>query len=384
MADFAAEVRRFMAERGMSLRGLARAASYDPSYLSKILSGRKPATPHVAACLDKVLDAGGKIRQAAASVPDAVAGAGNGHLPRGAVTAADVEAVAETTKAFRDLDNMFGGAHAHKLAAGYLDSSVTLMLRTGTYTEQTGHQLFTVASQLAHLAAWTAYDMADHKHAEVYFARALELASAAGDHAFTGEILAARSHRAIHLGSPHRAVELARASRHIAARAGVPALLAEAHELEANGHALLGDSRACAASLRESESAFSRSIPEDVPRWLRYFDRAYLAARFAHTLRDLGDWREAGRYALEASAMSGSLARARAFNTALLATAYAETDLDRALGTGMEALSMSAGLQSGRAVCYVADLRRRLRRRYGNDPKVTEFDEQVSEILGSR
>ena len=61
MADFAAEVRRFMVERGMSLRGLARAASYDPSYLSKILSGRKPATPHVAACLDKVLDAGGKI-----------------------------------------------------------------------------------------------------------------------------------------------------------------------------------------------------------------------------------------------------------------------------------------------------------------------------------
>ena len=159
---------------------------------------------------------------------------------------------------------------------------------------------------------------------------------------------------------------------------------AEAHELEANGYALLGDSRACAASLRESESAFSRSVPEDVPDWLRYFDRAYLAARFAHTLRDLGDWREAERYALEASAMSGSLARARAFNTALLATAYVETDLDRALGTGMEALSMTAGLQSGRAVRYVADLRRRLRRRYGNDPKVTEFDEQASEILGSR
>ena len=71
------------------------------------------------------------------------------------MTAADVEAVAETTKAFRDLDNMFGGAHAHKLAAGYLDSSVTLMLRTGTYTEQTGHQLFTVASQLAHLDAFS-------------------------------------------------------------------------------------------------------------------------------------------------------------------------------------------------------------------------------------
>jgi transcriptional regulator with XRE-family HTH domain len=66
MADFAAEVRRLMAERGMSLRGLARAASYDPSYLSKVLSGRKPATPHVAARLDGALGAGGKIREAAA------------------------------------------------------------------------------------------------------------------------------------------------------------------------------------------------------------------------------------------------------------------------------------------------------------------------------
>ena len=66
MADFAAEVRRFMAERGMFLRGLAKAASYDPSHLSKVLNGRKRYTPQLAARLDSVLDAGGKIRQAAA------------------------------------------------------------------------------------------------------------------------------------------------------------------------------------------------------------------------------------------------------------------------------------------------------------------------------
>jgi transcriptional regulator with XRE-family HTH domain len=71
MADFAAEVRRLMAERGMSLRGLARTAGYDPSYLSKILSGRKPASPYLAARLDDALGAEGKIREAAASVPDA-------------------------------------------------------------------------------------------------------------------------------------------------------------------------------------------------------------------------------------------------------------------------------------------------------------------------
>ena len=386
MADFADEVRRLMADRGLSLRGLARAADYDPSHLSKILSGRKPPSPYLAARLDDVLGADGKVREAAAAHVPRPPGSGQGstRLPRKAVTAADAEAVAETTRAFRDLDNRFGGAHAHKLAAGYLDSGVAVMLRSGSYTEDVGRQLFGAAAQLAHLAAWTAYDIDDRKHAELYFARALELASAAGDHAFAGEVLAARSHRAIHLGSPRRAIELARASRHIAARAGVPALLAEAHELEANGHALLGERQDCTASLAECERAFSRAGQGNTPGWLGYFGRAYLAARFAHTLRDLGDWREAERYALEARDLSGNLARTRAFNTALLATAYVETDLEAALSAGSEALAMTAALQSGRAVRYVGDLRRRLRRRYGSQPEVTEFDEQASQLLGSR
>jgi hypothetical protein len=45
---------------------------------------------------------------------------------------------------------------------------------------------------------------------------------------------------------------------------------------------------------------------------------------------------------------------------------------------------MSAALQSGRAVRYVGDLRRRLRRLYGSHPEVREFDEQASQLLGSR
>lgn len=69
MAEFAAEVRRLMAERGMSLRGLAKAASYDPSYLSKVLSGHKPSSPYLAARLDDVLGAGGAIRDATQQPP---------------------------------------------------------------------------------------------------------------------------------------------------------------------------------------------------------------------------------------------------------------------------------------------------------------------------
>jgi len=45
---------------------------------------------------------------------------------------------------------------------------------------------------------------------------------------------------------------------------------------------------------------------------------------------------------------------------------------------------MTAALQSGRAVHYVGDLLRRLRRRYGSHQEVTDFDEQASQLLGSR
>ncbi len=65
MTDFAGEVRRFQSERGMSLRRLAREVSYDPSYLSKVLSGQKPYSPFLAARLDDALGAGGLIRDAA-------------------------------------------------------------------------------------------------------------------------------------------------------------------------------------------------------------------------------------------------------------------------------------------------------------------------------
>jgi len=69
MADFATEVRRFMAERGMSLRGLAKAAHYDAILLSKVLNGHRPYSPYLAASLDRALGAEGQIENAARQQP---------------------------------------------------------------------------------------------------------------------------------------------------------------------------------------------------------------------------------------------------------------------------------------------------------------------------
>ncbi len=301
---------------------------------------------------------------------------------RRSITTDDVAVVRTFTETFRLLDNKFGGGHTHAPAAKYLDFTVTSMLRDGSYTEEIGRELLGAAAQLAHLVGWSAYDTGRSDLTERYFTKALELAAGASDLAFSAEILAAKGHHAIHHDNPYEAIELARASQHAARKTAVPALLAEAFALEANGHALLGDSKACTFCLRQAEQAFMHSDAAEFPAWLRYFDERYLAARFAHCLRDLKDWDQARMYSLRAVTMSDDLTRARAFNTAVLATTYIETDLDQACGTGLDALNLATKLRSTRIVHYIGDFRRRLHGHHGNDPAVNRFIAQTVEMSG--
>jgi len=69
MAGFTETVRRLMAERGVSVRQLAREIHYDDGGLSKIISGQRPCPPAIARAIDDALGAGGAILAAAASSP---------------------------------------------------------------------------------------------------------------------------------------------------------------------------------------------------------------------------------------------------------------------------------------------------------------------------
>lgn len=299
------------------------------------------------------------------------------------ITPAHVEAARELTQTFQRQDNRFGGGYALTVAAQYLDSTVTPLLRHGRYEDEVGHALLEVAAHLAQVVAWMAYDVQDRQSAKHYMGKALELASASGDDAFGGEILAGMSHQAVHLKNVAETIDLARSSQHVAVKVHLPALLAEAHLMEAHGHALIGNSKLCSTSLHKAELAFDRSQGIDRPGWLDYLDEGYLAARFAHCFRDLGDWRQAEEFALRALRMSDNLTRARSFNTILLATTYVESDVGQACHVGLEAVQLASHLQSGRVLQYVRDLVHRLHARGKCDAIVHRFAEQVTESLGA-
>jgi transcriptional regulator with XRE-family HTH domain len=71
MGTFGERVRALMAERGISLRGLAKTISYDAGYLSKVVNGHRPPPPAMARVLDAALDAGGELVDLAGLTPSA-------------------------------------------------------------------------------------------------------------------------------------------------------------------------------------------------------------------------------------------------------------------------------------------------------------------------
>jgi transcriptional regulator with XRE-family HTH domain len=71
LSDFAARARAALAERGISLRAAAKAVPIDAGHLSRVLSGKRPPSTHIAQSLDRLVGADGALAELAATLtPD--------------------------------------------------------------------------------------------------------------------------------------------------------------------------------------------------------------------------------------------------------------------------------------------------------------------------
>lgn len=279
------------------------------------------------------------------------------------VGAANVTAIREVTATFRRLDNLFGGGYARSTVVQYLADEVAPLLREGAYTAALGRELFSAAAEMTLLAGWMAYDLEQHPIAQRYLIQALRLAHAAADQALGGEILAAMSCQAAYLGDGTGAVDMARAAQASARRAGSPALLAESLAVEAHGHALAADPRACAVALTAASQALDRSRPDDEPRWLGYFDAAYLAAKTGRALLDAGDPAQAALSMRASLDMQGGYSRGHAFNVALLAGALLDAgQVEEGAAVARQALDAADGIESARVTGELSSLAQRAAR----------------------
>ncbi|MFF1447021.1 regulator [Streptomyces sp. NPDC058274] len=278
------------------------------------------------------------------------------------VTGGDLAALRSVGDLFRSLDHAYGGGHARQALVRYLEHEAEPMLR-GTYGEQTGRRLFAAAADLTRLAGWTSYDIAAHGLAQRYYVQALRLAQAAGDRAYGSYVLVTMSRQAIYLGHGREAVQLARVAQQGVGSSAPPVMQAMLHSVEARAHGVLGEVRACTASLVRAERALEAARPaDDVPHWARFFDEAQLADDFGHCHRDLQQYRVAAQHAERSLQLRApGYARSRLFCRVVLATARLGLgELDQACQLAAEAAGQAAEMRSVRAVEYVRDFERRL------------------------
>ncbi|WP_156721941.1 regulator [Streptomyces apocyni] len=297
------------------------------------------------------------------------------------VGSGDIAALRSVGELFRALDHAYGGGHARQALVRYLEHEAEPMLR-GMYGEATGRRLFAAAADLTRLAGWTSYDIAAHGLAQRYFVQALRLAQAAGDRAYGSYVLITMSRQAVYLSHGREAVQLARVAQQGVGAAAPPIVQALLHSVEARGHAVLGEVRACTASLVRAERALETARPgDDVPYWARFFDEAQLADEFGHCHRDLQQYRAAAQHAERSLQLRApGYARSRLFCRVVLACARLGLgELDQACSLGAEAAQQAAEMRSARAHEYVRDFERRLEP-YRDAPPVRGYRDRVAAL----
>ncbi|MFF8605052.1 regulator [Streptomyces sp. NPDC015346] len=297
------------------------------------------------------------------------------------VSSGDIAALRSVGELFRTLDHAYGGGHARQALVRYLEHEAEPMLR-GTYGESVGRRLFAAAADLTRLAGWTSYDIAAHGLAQRYFVQALRLAQAAGDRAYGSYVLITMSRQAVYLGHGREAVQLARVAQQGVGSAAPPVVQALLHSVEARGHGVLGEARACSASLARAERALEAARPGDeVPYWARPFDEAQLADEFGHCHRDLQQYRSAAQHAERSLQLRApGFARSRLFCRVVLASARLGLgELEQACALGAEAAQQASEMRSARALEYVRDFERRLEP-YRDAAAVRTYRDRVAAI----
>ena len=226
-----------------------------------------------------------------------------------------------------------------------------------------------------------AYDAGRHELAQRYMTRALRMSHAADDRAFGGRILAAMSHKALHLGDVQHGIDLASAARTGTEGAVTPTVTAMLAAMEACAHASRGDTQPCLKALSEAERALGRSNPAEDPGWVD-FDEGGLAGHIARSLRDLNRPHEAEPFARHSIEVCHSQHhRTRMQRYAILATTHVQQgDLEGACAVGRQVLEEARGLNSTRTLDDVTHLVQLVSASNPSAP-AREFTEQARALL---
>jgi hypothetical protein len=246
MSEFSDELRRFMAERGIGVRELARRVPCNPGYLSNLRNGNKRPSRQTGARLDELLGAGGLLAALAAGPFAGSTGEDAAPLDDAARLRLDTLPVADLGELLAHLsdqwhalvktDNLLGPRHALDGVHAYL-GVMGALLRTARPPIR--DQVLRLGARYAESAAWLHEDAGDLSSARYWTGRSMEWAVEGGDQLMVSWALFRRSQQAMATGDPAQVAGLVTAARR-EARGVTGPMMAAILQQEAHAYALDG------------------------------------------------------------------------------------------------------------------------------------------------
>ena len=381
MSDFGGELRRLLAERGISLSAAAREAGCSKGYLSNAANGRRALTPRVAGGLDRVFGTDGTFA-AHASVPPPDSGQASATQGRpGAITrqdlqerlghalahpsGADLIVVAHLREQVRRIDERYDRSPAAALIAetGECLSKIGL-LSTHARRADVRRDLRAAEAEAATLMGqlvWDASQRRDQTTALAYYDRAAAAARQREDRAAEGLALLRTSMVALYgHKDPRAGLAACQHTAEIADGASsVLAGLALLHAAEA--HAMLGERQPCEKALAAADRRFGQISPDDPA--IDLYSPAQPGRLAGSCYLFLGDTRRAALVLEAAAQQLQDRSKAEAIIQGNLALAFiSQSRADEAAAALHKAIDVIEATWSGGGLTIVFSAARQLRR----------------------
>jgi transcriptional regulator with XRE-family HTH domain len=295
--SFAAQLRKLMAERGISGNELARQVYVDPALISRFRSGKQRPSADTAGRIDEALAAGGKLAMLADAGPVVWPGGPDGSddelaavefARRAAASDAGEATVSRLERAVDDLATAYPGTRpvvllgrvrAHlSYAAGLLDGRTSLAEH---------RRLLVSAGWMSLLVATCLVDLGRRPAALAYLRTAAQLAAETGHAEIGAWCIETQAWQVLTDGDYPRAARLSRHAQQAAPRGGSASIQATAQEGRA--WARLGAKPEAYDALARTEALVARIPAPDRPEHHYQYDPVKAEAYVATTLAWLGD-----------------------------------------------------------------------------------------------
>lgn len=270
MSDFSKAVKAEIDSRGMSLRALAKAAHYDVSFISRVLSGKQKPSIDLAKTLDRLwgTQLADKLRE-----PARIEQPSPNDYVRNAVAH------------FLEHDNRHGGDHVASAAKQVWQAE---QKKLSSYEDK--RRLADVA-EIAEVAGWLLFDANRQEEARQAFMESRHLSELAGDKAMNWFALDMLAMQDVQNGNPGEALRI---SEELMTNPRVPGRVALLGRVRhARALALTGDRTRALNAVERAQGALQDSISNRDPQWAWWVDEMEVIGHRGEALISLGDYKGA-------------------------------------------------------------------------------------------